>query len=83
MRSACLFWPVPKPRSPVFAPRITLASTTKPKPLDAVQQARIDNTVALLKLPPADRPHFITIYYSEPDHEGHEFGPDAPETKPP
>jgi alkaline phosphatase D len=46
-----------------------------------VQQARIDNTVALLKLPEANRPHFITIYYSEPDHEGHEFGPDAPETK--
>jgi predicted AlkP superfamily pyrophosphatase or phosphodiesterase len=31
--------------------------------------------------PPADRPHFITLYYSEPDHEGHEFGPDAPETR--
>ena len=33
------------------------------------------------RLPAADRPHFITIYYSEPDHEGHEFGPDAPETR--
>jgi len=32
-------------------------------------------------MPEAERPHFITIYYSEPDHEGHEYGPDAPETK--
>ena len=39
------------------------------------------DAVALLQLPAAERPHFITIYYSEPDHEGHEFGPDAPETK--
>ena len=31
--------------------------------------------------PKSNRPHFITIYYSEPDHEGHQFGPDAPETK--
>jgi alkaline phosphatase D len=46
-----------------------------------VQQARIDNALALLKLPAAERPHFITIYYSEPDHEGHAFGPDAPETR--
>ena len=33
--------------------------------------------LALLRLPEANRPHFITIYYDEPDHEGHEFGPDA------
>ena len=37
--------------------------------------------LAWLRLPAAERPHFITLYYSEPDHEGHEFGPDAPETK--
>ena len=48
---------------------------------DEVEQARIDDAAALLKMPEAERPHFITIYYSEPDHEGHEFGPDAPETK--
>ena len=37
--------------------------------------------MALLRLPAADRPHFIAVYYSEPDHEGHEFGPDARETR--
>jgi hypothetical protein len=55
--------------------------TTEATP--AVSRRGFDDAVALLKLPPADRPHFITIYYSEPDHEGHEFGPDAPETAPP
>ena len=36
---------------------------------------------AWLKEPEAQRPHFITLYYSGVDHAGHEFGPDAPETK--
>ena len=53
----------------------------KTQATDEVEQARIDDAVALLKMPEAERPHFITIYYSEPDHEGHQFGPDAPETK--
>ncbi len=61
--------------------RITRNSTPRPKRRQRAEQARIDDTVALLRLPAADRPHFITIYYSEPDHEGHEFGPDAPETR--
>ena len=36
--------------------------------------------IAWLRLPPADRPHFITLYYSEPDHSGHKFGPDTEQT---
>ena len=56
-------------------------STPNTKRTPEAQQARIDDAVALLHLPAADRPHFITIYFSEPDHEGHEFGPDAPETR--
>jgi predicted AlkP superfamily pyrophosphatase or phosphodiesterase len=81
MRSACLFWPGSEAQIAGFRPTWYARFDSKTEATDAVQQARIDNTVALLKLPEADRPHFITIYYSEPDHEGHEFGPDAPETK--
>ena len=69
--------PGPKPRSPASAPRITCKFDDK---IDDTSR-RIDRCVAWLSLPAADRPHFITLYYSEPDHEGHEFGPDAPETK--
>ncbi|MGA9671954.1 MAG: ectonucleotide pyrophosphatase/phosphodiesterase [Terracidiphilus sp.] len=81
MRSACLFWPGSEAQIAGFRPTWYARFDSKTESTDAVQQARIDNTVALLKLSPADRPHFITIYYSEPDHEGHEFGPDSPETK--
>ena len=33
-----------------------------------------------LGLPEAERPHMITLYYSNVDHAGHINGPDAPET---
>jgi len=81
MRSACLFWPGSEAKIAGFRPTWYAQFDSKTEATDAVEQARIDNALALLKLPEADRPHFITIYYSEPDHEGHEFGPDAPETK--
>jgi len=81
MRAACLFWPGSEARIAGFSPTWYARFDAKTEATDAVQQARIDNAVALLKLPEAERPHFIAIYYSEPDHEGHEFGPDAPETK--
>jgi len=41
---------------------------------------RVAQVVEWLKLPKPERPHFITLYFSEVDHEGHEFGPDAPQT---
>jgi predicted AlkP superfamily pyrophosphatase or phosphodiesterase len=81
MRTACLFWPGSEAEIAGFRPTWYAQFNGKTEATDAVQQARIDNALALLKLPAAERPHFITIYYSEPDHEGHEFGPDAPETR--
>jgi alkaline phosphatase D len=81
MRTASLFWVGSEAKIAGFRPTWYAQFDSKIEATDAVKQARIDDAVALLKLPAADRPHFITIYYSEPDHEGHEFGPDAPETK--
>ncbi len=81
MRTACLFWPGSEAEIAGHRPTWYARFDNKTQATDEVQQARIDDAVALLKLPNADRPHFITIYYSEPDHEGHQFGPDAPETK--
>ena len=43
-------------------------------------ERRVAQVVEWLKLPPAERPHFITLYFSDVDHEGHQFGPDAPQT---
>lgn len=80
MRTACLFWVGSEAKIAGFLPT-WYAHFDKSEPTSESQQARIDDAVALLRLPAADRPHFITIYYSEPDHEGHDFGPDAPQTR--
>lgn len=81
MRAACLFWPGSEATIAGYQPTWYVRFDSKTEATDAVQQARIDDAVALLKLPAAERPHLITIYYSEPDHEGHQYGPDAPETR--
>ena len=81
MRAACLFWPGSEATIAGQQPTWYARFDAKTEATDAVQQARIDNAIALLKLPAAERPHLITIYYSEPDHEGHQYGPDAPETR--
>ncbi|MGE0773340.1 MAG: ectonucleotide pyrophosphatase/phosphodiesterase [Cyclobacteriaceae bacterium] len=44
-------------------------------------EQQIDQVITWLRLPAAERPHFITLYFSSPDHESHEFGPVAPETQ--
>ena len=81
MRTACLFWPGSEAEIAGHRPTWYARFDSKTEATDAVQQARTDDAIAMLRLPEAARPHFITIYYSEPDHEGHQFGPDAPETK--
>jgi predicted AlkP superfamily pyrophosphatase or phosphodiesterase len=43
-------------------------------------ERRIAQVVEWLKLPKPERPHFITLYFSDVDHQGHLFGPDAPQT---
>ncbi len=42
---------------------------------------RIDQVVAWLKEPAAERPHLITLYYSNTDHAGHDYGPDSNEER--
>lgn len=76
MRAACFFWPGSEAKIAGYLPTYYLHFDNK---ID--DTARIEQVVAWLRLPAEDRPHFITLYYNEPDHEGHEFGPDAPETK--
>jgi predicted AlkP superfamily pyrophosphatase or phosphodiesterase len=40
--------------------------------------ARSDSALAWLARPPRSRPHLITMYMSDVDHAGHEYGPDDP-----
>jgi alkaline phosphatase D len=81
MRTASFLWVGSEAKIAGFQPTWYAHYDSKSEPTPESQQARIDNTVALLRLPSAERPHFIAIYYSEPDHEGHEFGPDAPQNR--
>jgi predicted AlkP superfamily pyrophosphatase or phosphodiesterase len=40
---------------------------------------RIQTVVNWLKLPPETRPHLVTFYFPQVDHEGHKHGPDSKE----
>jgi predicted AlkP superfamily pyrophosphatase or phosphodiesterase len=44
-------------------------------------EKRINEVKTWLNLPEEKRPHLITFYVSEPDHAGHSFGPEAPQTE--
>lgn len=43
--------------------------------------ARIDTVMKWLQLPEKQRPHLVTLYFDEPDHTGHNFGPLSPQTE--
>src|ERR1700756_2738112 len=81
MRTACIFWPGSEAEIAGHRPTWYARFDSKTEGTDPVLQARTDDLLALLRMPENARPHFITIYYDEPDHEGHEYGPDAPQTK--
>ena len=42
---------------------------------------RIDHTVELLSYPEERRPRLVMLYFSEPDHTGHSYGPFSKETR--
>lgn len=75
MRTACFFWPGSEAEIDGERPSFYLHYDTA-----FPDEKRIDQVIAWLKLPAAQRPHFITLYYYEPDHTGHDAGPDSPQT---
>ena len=76
MRSACFFWPGSEAAIDGVRPSFYLHFDDKLN--DAL---RINQVIAWLNLTADQRPHLITLYYSNVDHAGHSFGPDAPETR--
>jgi alkaline phosphatase D len=40
---------------------------------------RVEQVLAWLHLPPEQRPHMITVYFSDTDSAGHQSGPDSPQ----
>ena len=75
MRAASFFWPGSEAEIQGKRPSYYMRYDDK-----FPDEMRVDQVLAWLRLSPAQRPHFITLYYSNVDHAGHSFGPDAPET---
>jgi predicted AlkP superfamily pyrophosphatase or phosphodiesterase len=75
MRSACFFWPGSEAEIDGGRPSYYLNFDDH-----FPDEKRIEQVIAWLRLPPAQRPHLITLYYSNVDHAGHQFGPDSPQT---
>jgi predicted AlkP superfamily pyrophosphatase or phosphodiesterase len=76
MRSACLFWPGSEAEIQGKRPSYYLHFDDK---LD--DEKRVEQVVTWLKLAPELRPHLITLYYSNVDHAGHNYGPDSEEVR--
>jgi predicted AlkP superfamily pyrophosphatase or phosphodiesterase len=75
MRSACFFWPGSEAEIQGKRPSYYAHYDD-----NFPDEKRAEQILAWLRLPAEKRPHFITLYYANVDHAGHNFGPDAPET---
>jgi predicted AlkP superfamily pyrophosphatase or phosphodiesterase len=74
MRAACFFWPGSEADIQGVRPSYYMKYDAKyPK------EKRVDQVLAWLQLPPEQRPHFVTLYFSDTDSAGHAHGPDSPE----
>jgi len=74
LRTATMFWPGSEADIHGHRPDYW-------KPFDASVTAdqRVDQVLAWLDLPDAERPSFLTLYFDEVDHAGHVHGPDSPQ----
>ncbi len=74
MRTATMFWPGSEAaihgRHPDY---------WRPFDDSVSADARVDQVLAWLDLPPATRPRFLTLYFDAVDHAGHKHGPDSPQ----
>jgi predicted AlkP superfamily pyrophosphatase or phosphodiesterase len=74
MRSACFFWVGSEADILGVRPSFYLKFDGK-----FPNGKRVDQVLAWLHLPPELRPHMITLYFSNTDTAGHQYGPDSPQ----
>lgn len=75
--SGCYFWPGSEAPHGGVRPSLWLPFN------DTVPSTeRVDGVLRWLEKPPAERPRFVTLYFSAVDHAGHKHGPDSPEVQP-
>lgn len=75
VRTAAFFWPGTEAE-------IAGARPTRWLPYDGTvpYETRVDSVLSWLSLPGAARPRLVTLYFDEPDHTGHEAGPNSSAT---
>lgn len=76
VRAASMFWPTSDAAWRGF--RLPYSFTYDGK---IPNESRVTQVLDWLKLPASERPHFITIYFSDVDHEAHGAGPDSEEAR--
>ena len=74
LRSATMFWPGSEAAIQGIRPDYWQLFDGKVAP-----QARVDQVLAWLDLPAGEWPAFLTLYFDQVDHEGHDHGPDSPQ----
>jgi predicted AlkP superfamily pyrophosphatase or phosphodiesterase len=74
LRAATMFWPGSEAAIRGHHPDEWM-------PFDAAvtPDQRVDQVLAWLDLPAAQRPTFLTLYFDAVDHAGHTYGPDTPQ----
>lgn len=75
IRTATMFWPGSEAAIQGVRP-------TQWRRFDGKVSAndRVDTVLGWLEQPMSSRPAFLTLYFDEVDHAGHEYGPDMPQT---
>jgi len=74
LRTATMFWPGSEADIHGHHP-----DYWKPYDGKVTPDQRVDQVLAWLDLPADQRPSFLTLYFDEVDHAGHDHGPDSPE----
>lgn len=72
MKTATMFWPGSEAAIHDYRPDHWL-------PFDGgkTPEQRVDQVLAWLDLPAGERPGFLTLYFDDVDHAGHDHGPDS------
>jgi predicted AlkP superfamily pyrophosphatase or phosphodiesterase len=74
LRAASVFWPGSEARTEGAAPDDWMVFDDEMPNVD-----RVNHVLDKLAKPDGERPSFVTVYFSETDHVGHDYGPDSPE----
>jgi predicted AlkP superfamily pyrophosphatase or phosphodiesterase len=75
VKTAAMFWPTSDAEIKGVRPSQWMLYDGK-----FPNEQRVAKVLEWLKLPAEQRPHFVTLYFSDVDTAGHDFGPEAAET---